>query len=200
MRTLHTAWGLCLFPVPFFYLFMQFRFKEKSTERERSPILPQVLVAGDNTPQQSTPVRSASSMSLASSPGDNHVCVGGEPGSLADAASGIDKVVGTPSSEGRGDIGEDDIGIDSTFDSPFEGNMRDPPFIPITPEMRKIGELRGSNTPFLTSAAQLEGLISEINKTSQCKTEGCNGELRLKKGGACWYGRGRQSIVYLLRM
>ena len=46
--------------------------------------------------------------------------------------------------------------------------------------MRNLGELRGSNSPFLTSAAQLEKLIASINDISQCKSEGCEGKLRLK--------------------
>ena len=56
----------------------------------------------------------------------------------------------------------------------------DPVFVPDTPGMRNLGELRGSNSPFLTSAAQLEKLIASINDTSQCRSEGCEGKLRLK--------------------
>ena len=46
--------------------------------------------------------------------------------------------------------------------------------------MRSMGEVRGGTTPFLTSAKQLESLISEINRTSCCTAPGCDGELRLK--------------------
>ena len=53
-------------------------------------------------------------------------------------------------------------------------------YVPDTPEMRNIGEARGGNTPFLTSAKQLDSLISDINRTSHCKAPNCNGELRLK--------------------
>ena len=53
-------------------------------------------------------------------------------------------------------------------------------YVPDTPDMRKIGEARGSAAPFPTSAKQLESLISDINRTSSCKAPGCDGELRLK--------------------
>ena len=47
--------------------------------------------------------------------------------------------------------------------------------------MRSMGEVRGGTTPFLTSAKQLESLISEINRTSCSRAPGCDGELRLTK-------------------
>ena len=70
-------------------------------------------------------------------------------------------------------------------ESPCEIGFRgvraeDPVFVPDTPGMRNLGELRGSNTPFLMSAAQLGKLMASINDTSQCKAEGCEGKLRLK--------------------
>ena len=55
---------------------------------------------------------------------------------------------------------------------------RDPEFIPDTPGQRIVGEMRGGTTPFLTNATLLERLISGINTTSCCKSEGCHGELR----------------------
>ena len=92
-------------------------------------------------------------------------------------------------------LSENSAGGNSASDSDFEAPKRrqlgespcemgvraeDPVFVPDTPGMRNLGELRGSNSPFLTSAAQLEKLIASINDTSQCKSEGCEGKLRLK--------------------
>ena len=68
---------------------------------------------------------------------------------------------------------------DSIVDTPI-GKGRDTVYVPDTPEMRNIGETRGGNTPFLTSAKQLDSLIRDINRTSHCKAPNCNGELRLK--------------------
>jgi hypothetical protein len=49
------------------------------------------------------------------------------------------------------------------------------------PQMRgKVGETRIGTSPFLTSAQQLDKLISAINSTSSCKAEGCDGKLILK--------------------
>ena len=90
--------------------------------------------------------------------------VGIEPGPCRDEISNS-----TPYSE--------DLG--SFFESPY--NAGDPVFVPDTPSMRLVGELRGSTTPFLTSAAQIEQLICNINETSVCKAEGCNGKLVLKR-------------------
>ena len=90
--------------------------------------------------------------------------------------AGVDKdsIVSTPCSERDSSI----------FDSPVVqtpiSNGKDTEYVPDTPDMRKIGEARGSAAPFLTSAKQLESLISDINRTSSCKAPGCNGELRLK--------------------
>lgn len=69
----------------------------------------------------------------------------------------------------------------SVADTPCFGRRttNDPVFVPDTPGLRSLGECRGGNTPFLTSAVQLEKLISSINATSYCRAEGCNGELRL---------------------
>ena len=70
----------------------------------------------------------------------------------------------------------------SVADTPCFGRRKtnDPVFVPDTPGLRSLGECRGGNTPFLTSAVQLEKLISSINATSCCRAEGCNGELRLQ--------------------
>lgn len=68
----------------------------------------------------------------------------------------------------------------STCSSVTDTPCFDPVFVPDTPALRSLGECRGGNTPFLTSAAQLEKLISSINDTSCCRADGCNGELRLK--------------------
>lgn len=70
----------------------------------------------------------------------------------------------------------------SGTDTPCFGGKKakDPMYVPDTPGLRSLRECCGSNSPFLTSAAQLEKLISSINATSCCRAEGCNGELRLK--------------------
>ena len=49
-----------------------------------------------------------------------------------------------------------------------------------TPGRRILGEMRSGQTPFLTTAAQLERFLAEINNTSKCKAECCNGILVLK--------------------
>ena len=47
--------------------------------------------------------------------------------------------------------------------------------------MRSMGEVRGGTTPFLTSAKQLESLISEINRTSRCRAPGCDGIIHAER-------------------
>ena len=110
---------------------------------------------------------------------------------VRDSEQGTDSVHGA-----EGLLSENSDGASSTSDfetprrlqlgeSPCEMGFRavraeDPVFVPDTPGMRNMGELRGSNTPFLTSAAQLGKLMASINDTSQCKSEGCEGKLRLK--------------------
>ena len=88
---------------------------------------------------------------------------------------GVPSVVGTPCSEGN---------YSFDFDSPVVetpiSKGKDKEYVPDTPDMRNIGEARGGTTPFLTSAKQLESLVSEINRTSCCRAPGCDGELRLK--------------------
>ena len=68
---------------------------------------------------------------------------------------------------------------DANVDTPIS-KVKDPMYVPDTPEMRGIGEARGGTTPFLTSAKQLDSLISAINRTSCCKAPNCKGELRVK--------------------
>ena len=52
-----------------------------------------------------------------------------------------------------------------------------------TPGRRILGEMRSGQTPFLTTAAQLERFLAEINNTSKCKAESCNGILVLELVG-----------------
>ena len=79
-------------------------------------------------------------------------------------------LVYTPGSEGK----------DShAFETPISKD-KDYLYVPDTPAMRSTGGVRGGTTPFLTSAKQLESLISGINRTSRCRAPGCDGELRFK--------------------
>ena len=68
---------------------------------------------------------------------------------------------------------------DTNVDTPIS-KVKDLVYVQDTPEMRGIGEARGGTTPFLTSAKQLDSLISAINRTSCCKAPNFNGEPRLK--------------------
>ena len=115
------------------------------------------------SPHSSTPVVSPHPLreSLLAS-GECFEGVGVEPGLFRDDMS-------TPFSENRSSISE----------SPYSAT--DPEFVPDTPGMRLIGEMRGSTTPFLTSAVQIEKLMSSINETSACKAEGCNGKIVLRR-------------------
>ena len=111
----------------------------------------------------------------------------------SDVARDASIIVGTPSSsiptvEGSSDVARDasvigtpgSEGKDSpAFETPISKD-KDYLYVPDTPAMRSMGEVRGGTTPFLTSAKKLESLISEINRTSHCRAPGCDGELRLK--------------------
>ena len=80
-------------------------------------------------------------------------------------------VVGTPCSDADTSV---------LYETPPKARRDDPLFVPDTPDMRKVGETRIGTASFLTCGRQLDRLISDINRTSSCKAEGCNGELILK--------------------
>ena len=83
-------------------------------------------------------------------------------------------VVGTPCSDADTSV---------LYETPPKARREDPLFVPDTPDMRKVGETRIGTAPFFTCGRQLDRLISDINRTSSCKAEGCNGELILKNLG-----------------
>ena len=84
---------------------------------------------------------------------------------------------------------------DTNLDTPIN-KVKDPMYVPDTPEMRNIGEAWGGTTPFLTSAKQLDSLISVINRTSCCKLPNSNGELRLKDVGLVNMGGDGKAILF----
>ena len=89
-------------------------------------------------------------------------------------------VVGTPCSDADTSV---------LYETPPKARREDPLFVPDTPDMRKVGETRIGTAPFFTCGRQLDRLISDINRTSSCKAEGCNGELILKNLGMGGDGR-----------
>ena len=131
----------------------------RQRERER------VCVVEPDSPQKEVPVRD-------SEPGTDSVH--GAEGLLSESSDGANSTSDFETPKRR-QLGE------YPCDKGFRGlRTEDPVFVPDTPGMRNMGELRGGNTPFLTCAAQFDKLISSINDTSQCKAEGCEGKLRLK--------------------
>ena len=130
-------------------------------QRERES----VCVVEPDSPQKEVPVRDSE---------QGTDSVHGAEGLLSENSDGANSTSDFETPK-RQQLGE------SPCDKGFRGlRTEDPVFVPDTPGMRNMGELRGGNTPFLTCAAQLDKLISSINDTSQCKAEGCEGKLRLK--------------------
>ena len=91
--------------------------------------------------------------------------------SVSKAVPTADIQVSTPQSER----------LNFSFGTPWSPNVSiDSDYVPDTPVRRKLGEMPGGTTPFLTNVVQIQKLINNINATSQCRSKGCNGMLILK--------------------
>ena len=128
-----------------------------------SPPPPSPLPSEDGGEGSSAPPR-ASTPEVNTLSGDHQVS---EP--ILVVESDYTTVTGSPLSEDN---------MSSVDESPCGKN--DPEYVLDTPNRQTLGETRAGTAPFLISAQRLDMLIDDINRTSSCKAEGCNGKLRLK--------------------
>ena len=114
------------------------------------------------------PLTSHTPTSSPSTPASSHLREGGE----CFQSTGVDTFHGSSSSS--------TIDVDTPCSGFSFEDASDMQYTLDTPGRRILGEMRSGQTPFLTTAAQLERFLAEINNTSKCKVESCNGILVLR--------------------
>ena len=73
---------------------------------------------------------------------------------------------------------EDENDTDLQYETPPKIRKPDPEFVLETPERRGFAEFPGgSNGAFVGQTSQLQAFIDQINATSMCASDGCNGLL-----------------------